>query len=327
MTNRRRRERGIASHVLHTAAALLCFAPTVMAATADDFSARLDALWDFDAPAVSEIRFRAALTRTTPHSREAEETATQVARALSLQRKFVEADAVLDGVEPALEKLPERVRVRYLLERGRTRNSAGETVRAMPLFEGALAASGHDALPGADFYRVDALHMLGIAAPKPQQLDWNLKALAAADAAADTRARGWRGSLLHNLGWTYHANGDYAKALDYWQKALAVREAAGDAGRIEFARWTVARGLRSLGRLDEAEAIQRSLATAMEAAHKPDGYVYEELAEIALARNDAEAARPWAAKAYALLMDDIWVKANEPARLARLARVGGVATP
>ncbi len=324
MTDWRARRRDIASRVRRTAAALLCLAPTVMAATADDFSARLDALWDYDAPAVSELRFRDALTRTAPSSREAEETATQVARALSLQRKFVEADAVLDGVEPRLAKLPARVRVRYLLERGRTRNSAGETVSAVPLFETALATSDHDALPGADFYRIDALHMLGIAAPKPQQLDWNLKALSAADASTDARARGWRGSLLHNLGWTYHANGDYAKALDYWQKALAVREGAGDTSRVGVARWTVARGLRSLGRLDEAEAIQRSLATAMEAAQTPDGYVYEELAEIALARNDSAAARPWAAKAYALLKDDIWVKANEPARLARLAQVGGV---
>jgi len=216
------------------------------------------------------------------------------------------------------------VRVRYLLERGRTRNSSGEPAQAVPLFEAALAASQRDAQDGADFYRVDALHMLGIAAPEAQQLDWNLKALAAAGASADPRARGWRGSLLNNLGWTYHAKGDYAKALDLWQQALALREAAGDTGRVAFARWTVARGLRSVGRLDEAEAIQRSLAAAMEAAHAPDGAVYEELAEIALARNDAKAAMPWAARAYALLKDDIRVNANEPGRLARLAEVGGV---
>ncbi len=325
MTFRHARKWDCAARVRRFAAALLLVAPTLMAAAPDDFSARLDALWDYDAPAVSEARFREALARAAPKSRDAEETATQVARSLSLQRKFAAADALLDGVEPALATMPERVRVRYLLERGRTRNSSGEAAKAVPLFEAALAASKRDTLPGADFYRVDALHMLGIAAPEPQQLDWNLQALAAAEASADPRARGWRASLLNNLGWTFHAKGDYAKALDYWQKALAVREAAGDAARLQFARWTVARGLRSLGRLDEAEAIQRSLAASMEAAHAPDGYVYEELAEIALARNDAGAAKSWAAKAYALLKDDIWVKANEPERLARLAQVGGVA--
>lgn len=292
------------------------------AASTDDFSARLDALWDFDAPAVSETRFRAALADATPQSREAYETSTQIARTLGLRRKFAEADAVLDGVAPALDAQPARVRVRYLLERGRTRNSGGAQEKARVLFKDALAAAARDTLPGADFYRVDALHMLGIAAPAPEQLDWNLKALAAADASTDVRARGWRGSLLNNIGWTYHDRGDYAAALDAWQKALAAREAAGNATQIRTAKWTVARGLRSLGRLDEAEAIQLALAKA-----PADGYVYEELAEIALARNDAAAAKPWAAKAYALLKDDAGLKAGEPARLARLAKVGGVGTP
>jgi hypothetical protein len=53
--------------------------------------------------------------------------------------------------------------------------------------------------------------------------------------------------------------------------------------------------------------------------------VYEELAEIALARGDRAAAAPWAAKAYALLREDAWLAATEPARLKRLAEVGSSA--
>jgi tetratricopeptide (TPR) repeat protein len=181
-----------------------------------------------------------------------------------------------------------------------------------------------DVLPGADFYRVDALHMLGIAAPPEERLRWNLEALAAADASKDERARGWRGSLLNNIGWTYHDRGDYATALDYWQKAVHVREAGGDLQKIRVAKWTVARALRSLNRLDEAERMQRALAAEFANAGAPDGFVYEELAEIALARDDAQAAKEWAAKAYALLKNDIWLAANEKARLDRLAKVGGV---
>ena len=232
--------------------------------------------------------------------------------------------AAMQSVQPSLDAQPARVGVRYLLERGRVRNSSGAPQKAVPLFMDALAASERDTLPDADFYHVDALHMLGIAAPAPEQLDWNLKALAAADAAAGARARGWRGSLLHNIGWTYHNRGDDDTALDYWQKALAVREATGTPSQIRVAKWTVARGLRALGRLDEAEAIQRALANDVETTGAGDGYIYEELAEIALARNDAAAAKPWAAKAYALLKDDGGLKADEPARLARLAKVGGV---
>ena len=302
--------------------------PNMTAAAApDDFSAHLDALWDFDHPAASEAKFTAELARHPVGSREARETATQLARSLGLQRKFAEADATLDALVPNLNAPPARIRARYLLERGRARNSSGQPDAAVPLFKEAVAAAKTDALPGADFYLVDALHMLGIAAPAPERLDWNLQALRAADASTDPRARGWRGSLLHNLGWTYHDRNDYATALDYWRAAQRAREEAGDVGRIRVARWTVARGLRSLGRLDEAEAIQRALAAETERDGATDGFIYEELMEIALARSDAKSAKPWAAKAYALLKDDIWISANEQGRLARLAKIGEVAKP
>jgi tetratricopeptide (TPR) repeat protein len=299
---------------------------TAMPLAADrDFSERLDALWDFNAPAVAEARFRAELAKHAMPSREARETTTQIARALALQRKFADADAALDTIADALDKAPARIRVRYLLERGRVRNSSGKREDAVPLFKEAASAALTDTLPGAHYYRVDALHMLGIASPPDERIDWNLQALAAADASTDVRARGWRGSLWNNIGWSYHDRGDYATALDYWQKGLTAREAAGDKARTRIAKWTVARGLRSLNRLDEAEKIQRALVVENEKAGTPDGHVYEELAEIALARNDAAKARSWAAKAYDLLKNDIWLAANEKARLARLAEIGGVA--
>jgi len=284
-----------------------------------DYSQRLDALWIFEQPAESETRFRTEAARHAPGSREAAEAATQLARALGLQQRFAEADRMLDTVKLTLARQPARVRVRYLLERGRRDNSSGRPSKALAWFEQALIASADDALPGADFYRVDALHMLAIAAPPSRQLALNLRALAAADATQDARTRGWRAALLNNLGWTMHERGDARAALAYWQDALAAFEAKHDLRGTRIARWTVARGLRSLGRLDEAEAIQRALAGELDAAHAPDGYVFEELAEIAVARGDRGAARPWAAKAFALLSQDADFRASEPARLARLA--------
>jgi tetratricopeptide (TPR) repeat protein len=304
-----------------TLAALTLATTAAVSAATPDFSEQLDALWKFDRPAESETRFRAEASRHPAGSREAVEAATQVARAQGLQRQFFDADRTLDAVANDLARQPARVRVRYLLERGRRENSSGHAKEALAWFEQALAASAGDVLPGAEYYRVDALHMLAIAAPAERQLDWNLKALAAAGAAADARTRGWRGSLLHNLGWTMHERGDYAAALAYWQDALAAREAAHDVERTRIARWTVARGLRSLGRLDEAEGIQRQLAAELDAAHAPDGYVFEELAEISVARGDRAAAQPWAAKALALLGEDAELRANDAARLARLAEL------
>jgi tetratricopeptide (TPR) repeat protein len=313
--------RANASHLLLTVLpTLLLKASFAMSQTPSiDFSERLDQLWDFAKPVDSQARFRAELAKHPAGTREALETATQIARTQGLQRKFAEADATLDGVVPKLDQVPVRVRIRYLLERGRTRNSGGDKSAAIPLFKEAAALRAGDMLPGADFYQVDALHMLGIATPPAEQLEWNRRALAAAEASPDLRARNWAGSLTHNIGWSYFDAGDPATALAYWQKALPIREAQGNAENIRVAKWTIARGLRATGRLDDAEKIQLTLVADTEKAGEPDGYVYEELAEIAVARGDMTAAAPWAAKAWALLKDDGHLKADETARLQRLA--------
>ena len=302
-------------------AALVLHASITMAQPMNDFSAQLDKLWNYDKLDESQARFRAELANHPPDSREALELQTQIARTQGLARKFADADKTLDAILPRVEMqtTPVRVKVRYFLERGRTRNSSGEREAAVALFREALKLSERDTLPGADFYRVDALHMLGIAATGDEQLDWNLKALAAAASSSDERARGWAASLHNNIGWTYFERGDPKTALMHWQKALPLREASGNATAIRIAKWTVARGLRATGQVDEAKKMQLALVTETEAANAPDGYVYEELAEIAFAQDDKQAARAWADKAHALLKDDPGMEAARVTRLAAMA--------
>jgi tetratricopeptide (TPR) repeat protein len=63
--------------------------------------------------------------------------------------------------------------------------------------------------------------MLAIAARSfEEKIAWNSTALQYAEASTDERARGWCGSLYNNLGWTYHDQGDYERALECFQKAL-----------------------------------------------------------------------------------------------------------
>jgi hypothetical protein len=133
------------------------------AQTNDSFARTLDLQWDFGKPAISEQRFRAELAKWPPASREAQEVRTQVARALGLQRKFDDAHAMLDTVEAKLAEVPSHVRVRFLLERGRTLNSSGEPQRAVPLFTEALALAERER---DEFYAVDAAHMLGSRPPR-----------------------------------------------------------------------------------------------------------------------------------------------------------------
>ena len=119
-----------------------------------------------------------------------------------------------------------------------------------------------------------------------QQIEWTERGLAIAEAATEPRARRWVGTLRHNLGWTLHDMDRHADALEQWEAALRARLEEGDAEHIRIARWTVARGLRSLGRVEEALAIQWELA-----ANGPeDGYVHEELAELLRAQDNAEEA-------------------------------------
>ena len=249
-----------------------------------EFSSDLDKLWDYGKPAESEARFRAERARWPAGSREALETDTQIARALGLQQRYDEAHALLDRVARRVPNVSARIDVRQQLERGRVFNSSGKPAQAFVYFVEAEARARDDPEPGAEFYRIDALHMLAIAAPESARVAWNRKALQAAEAATEPRARGWRASILNNLGFSLLDNGDANAALDAWRQALALREASGDVGRTREARWAVARGLRATGQLDEAERMQRQLAAELQRAGESDADAVEELAEIAKAR-------------------------------------------
>jgi tetratricopeptide (TPR) repeat protein len=277
-------------------------------------------LWDFDRPDVSEERFRAALVAAT--GSDALVLRTQLARALGLRRRFEEAAAELDAVPDNGDPL---VRTYRELERGRVLNSGGDPDGARAHFLTALAEAE---AAGLDHLAADAAHMMAIVEPGEAQIPWAERALAIAGASADPRARRWIGSVSHNLGWTLHGLGRHEEALAVWRRALAFREEQfgeeqfreeqGDAGALHIAQWTVARGLRSLGRYEEALAIQRDLAGRVDS----DGYVREELGELLLALGRPDEARPHFAAAYALLSQDEWLAADEPDRLARLAALG-----
>ena len=309
---------------MRNCAALLAMTTGLAMATPTDVpldTAWLDRAWDFDRPAESEARFRAKLATLPPGSSASLEASTQLARAQGLRREFDTAHATLDAVERALPGQPERVAARYLLERGRIFNSSWQPDKAVPLFQDALARAR---AAGEDFLAIDAAHMLGIAAPPETRLKWNLDAVAMTERTSDERARRWLASLYNNIGWTYHERGEYASALAYFEKALPAWEARGDPRGVRIARWTVARAYRSLGRNDDALAIQRQLAAEGAAANAPDGYVYEELGELLLAKDERAAAQANFARAFELLGGDATFRANEPERLSRLRRLGGI---
>jgi tetratricopeptide (TPR) repeat protein len=211
------------------------------------------------------------------------------------------------------------VKVRLLLERGRVRNSSGDPAASIPLFEESFEAASASGLDGL---AVDAAHMLGIVEPGEAGIRWNERALALAEISAEPEARRWRGSLYNNLGWAYHDLGRHDEALEMFESHLRVRTEEGDQVQARIARWSIAKTLRVLGRLEEALAIQTELLAELQAEGGRDGYVNEELAECLLALGRAEQARPHFARAWEILHEDPWLARDEADRLARLATLG-----
>lgn len=278
-------------------------------------------LWNYADPAATEQQFRELLPQAEASGDRAyhAELLTQIARALGLQRKFDDAHRILDMVEPMLEDGMERARIRYELERGRVFNSSGERDAARPHF---LRAWELGQQAKEEFYAIDAAHMMGIIEPPDAALAWNEKAIALAGQTQDQRAKGWLGPLTNNTGWTYHDNGDYDRALEYFEKCLHWHRERNTGRGLRIAQWTVARALRSLGRTGEALEQQQALLKEYEESGGSDGYVYEEIGECLHTLGRTEEARPYFAKAYDLLGTDEWLKANEAPRLERLREMG-----
>lgn len=284
-------------------------------------AADIDALWDYNHPQQTEARLCQLLTQFAPTTLPHLEVLTQIARAQGLQRQFTAAHQTLDSVAAHLPATNSLVLLRYLLERGRVFNSSLQPDLAQPLFLKAWEAAR---VLGADFYAIDAAHMLALITPPDQQLEWNLRALHIAAQSSDPRAQRWIGSLYNNIGWSYHDAGQYDDALAIFEQAVQWRAAQGQVHELRIARWCVGRTLRSLGRITEALAIQETLAEELAAAGETDGYVHEELGECLLLLNQAAAACPHFAAAYRSLVNNFWLAEREPARLSRLKELGGV---
>lgn len=268
----------------------------------------LDDLWNYSDPAESERRFRAAID-SSPDSQD--EIRTQIARALGLQRKFEEAFGELANVRSGASPI---VRVRLALETGRLYRSSGKPKESKPHFQAALREAKAARL---DFYAVDAAHMIALVVTPQESIIWHEEGLRLARTANEERAREWQGSLLNNLGWTYHDLGRFESALATFQHAYEFRKSRTDAEATRIAEWCIARALRSLSRHDSALDILNRLVKGPE-----DGYVFEELAENLDALGLREQARNHFKKAFEILSKDDWLMKNEAARMERLRSKG-----
>lgn len=276
-----------------------------------------DQLWDYSQPKKTEERFRALLP-TAEESGDISYLAqllTQLARTQGLQRDFAEAHRTLDRADSLLSDDLPIPRIRALLERGRALNSSGKREASIQYFLEAweLAREHHE-----DFHAVDAAHMLGVVNPPAEQLTWSIRALDLAEVSEEARARTWLGPLYNNLGWTYHDLGRYDEALELFTRSLAWRREQGQPRETRIAAWSVARCLRSLGRLEEALDLQRENLNAARDAGDSGGEIEEEIGECLVALGRSAESRQHFRRAYGELSKDAWLVEHEPERLNRL---------
>ena len=89
----------------------------------------IDTLWDYNNPEATAIKFRdlLPLAEKSVDKTYYAELLTQLARTQSLHRNFEEAHRILDTARQAMEgqNMP-IAEIRYLLERGKTFDSAGQ---------------------------------------------------------------------------------------------------------------------------------------------------------------------------------------------------------
>jgi tetratricopeptide (TPR) repeat protein len=267
----------------------------------------------------SEARFRHALDQASPDQRL--ELLTQIARTYSLRRRFAEAHAELDAVEPFLVHAGLRPRLRYLLERGRTFNSAGNVEQARTLFTTAweVATEVQEVGIQEEGLAVDAAHMVAITyAGTNEAFAWHQKGVALARQSKDAKAQALLPALLNNMAWDLHEQGNFAEALLYFQEAQTAWETQAKVPQIQIAQWSVARCLRSLARHPEALAILYALAKQHDQQGSTDGYVYEEIGENLEALGQYVDAKPYFRLAADTLAQDPWFVQHEATRLERL---------
>jgi len=260
----------------------------------------IGALWDFNDPAASEARFRAALQ--SAQGDDALVLHTQIARTHGLRRDFAQARNVLQGIAPAVEKAGFEARARHQLELGRSYASAthtpqSQTTEAREAARRAFRAAADAARAGGlDGLHIDALHMMAFVDTAPaDQLRWAEAGLEIAEASSQRGAKAWEATLRHNAGVALNELGRHDEALAQFRRALALHEAAGRAVPTRIAHWMIAHTLRRVGRLDEALAMQLKLEAEWQATGDRDGHVFEELELLYCAKGDEARARHYAA--------------------------------
>lgn len=291
----------------------------------DAADSKFDSLWNpSDLPA-SESALR-RLYHETAEAEYSMELLTWIARAEAMQGKFVESHCSLKKVEKFLEEEKEEgefrpIKIRWLLERGRLHILQKTPSQARSLFAQAWALAFEF---GDDSSAVEIAQLMSVSEPHKSQQDWITRAIGIAQDSTRRETKRWLGSLYASLGWKFYDLREYEKALEAFHEASRNFKAHGIDREAFVARWSIGKVLRTIGKTEEALAIQKELLSELERDGLRDGRIYEELAECLHALKRVTEAQSYFEMAYRELSSNEWMSDNQPLKLKRMKDLGKV---
>jgi tetratricopeptide (TPR) repeat protein len=218
--------------------------------------ARLSELFDYDRPKESEAGLAelADVALSCGNRELAAASLAQAARAQGIQNRLAEAQTTLDRAA-RLATIP-RTGIKIMLEQGRIARRQRRLDLARRQFNQAFELAEDER---EDALAADAAHMLALLESGDSYLQWTARGLAIAEGSQDPVARRWVGNLTYNAAIRLSESGDHQAAALMFARSLAARRIENDAELVAAAELALSAELAHIGRLDEAEAIQRRL--------------------------------------------------------------------
>ena len=276
-------------------------------------------LWDFADPQASEKIFLKKMKEHSKSAFEVWELQTQVARALGLQKKFIEAFHVLDSIQAGLEYAPvceskDLVGIRYNLERGRILLITEKMEDAIRYFRFAYKLAMKI---NADDLSIDAIKMLLNLTSTDERIELGLKGISIATKRGNENLYPSIGELATGVGQAYLENKEYQKAIEQFMHARDIFSKLIDAENARTSRLSICIAQRGLGNYKEALLELRMQEEWLKKSDNLDGIIFEEIAEnlLALRHNSSSV---YFCKALECFQAEGLISNMEPNRISRI---------
>ncbi len=266
----------------------------------------INRLWDFDQPALSEARFRAALIGASPE--DALVLQSQIARSYVLRGERQPALEILRAIEANVAVSGSEAQVCYWLELGRAHASPAHPPEALTwkaqtqarqafqeAFRRAKAA-------GLDPHTIEALHLMAFTENNPERQAMHERdALRFVQFSQQEAAQRWECAVRIGLAQALIRLQNHAEAVSELQAATQAGIRMGTTHCARSAQWFLGWAYRMAGHLNEALALQLELEQSAAGTPLLLREVLDELGRLYQALGEDERARLYRARALAPL--------------------------